>query len=192
MERGIQYLRELAMQEMVCYDPDNAQLPTDPDEVQCTQPMWRKFVRSTPSPYANALAVMDWRDKEGPTVDELACRLRQYEENLSSPLVAAVEKLSQEFQKFKENLSYSPPARTRILAIRSSCFSTRENRQRQPSGTPRLILPMHFSPSLWQQNAGHSLLLPGGVSNTPGNDCPRVETQPQHLPWTDPDCTGTG
>ncbi|GAB0209093.1 hypothetical protein GRJ2_003375000 [Grus japonensis] len=36
MERGIQYLRELAVREMVYYDPDNAQLPTDPDEVQCT------------------------------------------------------------------------------------------------------------------------------------------------------------
>ncbi|GAB0206753.1 hypothetical protein GRJ2_003140900 [Grus japonensis] len=44
MERGIQYLRELAVREMVYYDPDNAQLPTDPDEVQCTRPMWRKFV----------------------------------------------------------------------------------------------------------------------------------------------------
>ena len=39
MERGIQYLKELAMREMVYYDPDNAQLPTDPDEVQCTWPM---------------------------------------------------------------------------------------------------------------------------------------------------------
>ncbi|GAB0202188.1 hypothetical protein GRJ2_002684400 [Grus japonensis] len=36
MERSIQYLRELAVREMVYYDPDNAQLPTDPDEVQCT------------------------------------------------------------------------------------------------------------------------------------------------------------
>ncbi|GAB0189107.1 hypothetical protein GRJ2_001376000 [Grus japonensis] len=36
MKRGIQYLRELAVREMVYYDPDNAQLPTDPDEVQCT------------------------------------------------------------------------------------------------------------------------------------------------------------
>ncbi|GAB0203766.1 hypothetical protein GRJ2_002842200 [Grus japonensis] len=44
MERGIQYLRELAVREMVYYDPDNVQLPTDPDEVQCTRPMWRKFV----------------------------------------------------------------------------------------------------------------------------------------------------
>ncbi|GAB0208734.1 mitochondrial enolase superfamily member 1 [Grus japonensis] len=39
METGIQYLRELAVREMVYYDPDNAQLPTDPDEVQCTRLM---------------------------------------------------------------------------------------------------------------------------------------------------------
>ena len=40
MERGIQYLRELAVWEMVYYDPDDGQLPTDPDEVHCTRPMW--------------------------------------------------------------------------------------------------------------------------------------------------------
>jgi len=36
MEKGIQYLRELAVRELAYYDPDNEQLPTDPDEVQCT------------------------------------------------------------------------------------------------------------------------------------------------------------
>ncbi|GAB0210094.1 hypothetical protein GRJ2_003475200 [Grus japonensis] len=36
MEQGIQYLTKLALWEMVCYDPDNTQLPADPDEVQCT------------------------------------------------------------------------------------------------------------------------------------------------------------
>ncbi|GAB0178333.1 hypothetical protein GRJ2_000298600 [Grus japonensis] len=70
MERGIQYLRELAVRDMVYYGPDNAQLPTDPDEVQCTRPMWRKFVRSAPSSYANSLAVIDWKSEEAPTVDE--------------------------------------------------------------------------------------------------------------------------
>ncbi|GAB0207260.1 hypothetical protein GRJ2_003191600 [Grus japonensis] len=84
MERGIQYLRELAVREMVYYDPDNAQLPTDPDEVQCTRPMWRKFVQSAPSSYANSLAVIDWKSEEAPTVDEVAGRLQQYEESLSS------------------------------------------------------------------------------------------------------------
>jgi len=38
MEKGIQYLRELAVRELVYYDPDNAQLPTDPDEVHCNDP----------------------------------------------------------------------------------------------------------------------------------------------------------
>ncbi|GAB0207437.1 hypothetical protein GRJ2_003209300 [Grus japonensis] len=118
MERGIQYLRELAMREMVYYDPDNAQLPTDPDEVQCTRPMWRKFVRSAPSLYANSLAVMDWKSEEAPTVDEVDGRLRQYEETLSSSLISAVEKLSQDVRQLKEDRSYSPPVQTRISAVR--------------------------------------------------------------------------
>ncbi|GAB0183663.1 hypothetical protein GRJ2_000831600 [Grus japonensis] len=138
MEGGIQYLRELAVQEMVYYDPDNAQLPTDPDEVQCTQPMWRKFVRSAPSSYTNSLAVIDWKSEEAPTVDEVAGRLWQYEENLSSSLVSAVEKLSQDIRQLKEDISYSPPAQTRISAVRSKRFSAPERGYR--AYTPRGIL----------------------------------------------------
>lgn len=36
MEKGIQYLRELAVLEAIHHDPDNPQLPKDPDKVQCT------------------------------------------------------------------------------------------------------------------------------------------------------------
>ncbi|GAB0209789.1 hypothetical protein GRJ2_003444600 [Grus japonensis] len=138
MERGIQYLWELAVQEMVYYDLDNAQLPTDPDKVQRTRPTWRKFVRSTPSSYTNSLAVMDWKSKEAPTVDEVAGRLRQYEESLSSSLVSAVEKLSWDFQQFREDMSYSPPVWTSISAIRSKCSSAQERRYR--GYTPRCAL----------------------------------------------------
>ena len=92
VERGILYLRELAVRELVYYEPDNEQVPTDPDELQCTASMWRKFVRSAPSSYANSLAVVNWKGKEAPTVDEVAVRLRQYEESLSSSLVSAVNK----------------------------------------------------------------------------------------------------
>jgi len=70
MGRGIHYLRELAVWKLVYYDPDNAQLPADPDEVQCTRPMWRKFVWRAQSSYANSLAVIDWKGEEAPTVDE--------------------------------------------------------------------------------------------------------------------------
>jgi len=76
LERGIQYLRELAVRELVYYDPDDEQLPINPDEVQCTQSMWGKFVRSAPSPYANSLAVVNWKGGEAPTVDEVAVRLQ--------------------------------------------------------------------------------------------------------------------
>ncbi|GAB0206846.1 hypothetical protein GRJ2_003150200 [Grus japonensis] len=138
MERGIQYLRELAVQEMVYYDPDNAELPTDPDEVQCTQPMWWKFVRSAPSSYANSLAVMDWKSEEAPRVDEVAGRLWQYEESLSSSLVSAMEKLSQDVWQLKEDISYSPPVQTHISAVRSKCSSALERRYRPY--TPRGIL----------------------------------------------------
>jgi len=57
--------------------------------------MWRKFVWSAPSSYANSLAVVNWKGKEAPTVDEVAVRLWQYEESLSSSLVSAMEKLAQ-------------------------------------------------------------------------------------------------
>jgi len=61
MERVIQYLRGLAVRELIYYDPDDEQLPTDPEEVQCKRPTWRKFVRSAPSLYASS-----------PVVDEVA------------------------------------------------------------------------------------------------------------------------
>lgn len=42
VERGIQYLREIAILEVICSDLDNTQLPKDPDEARCKQPMWLK------------------------------------------------------------------------------------------------------------------------------------------------------
>ncbi|GAB0203451.1 hypothetical protein GRJ2_002810700 [Grus japonensis] len=114
MKRGIQCLRKVAMWEMVYYDLDNVQLPTDADEVQCTRPVWQKSVRN-----ANSFVVMDWKGKKAPTTDEVSGRLQQYKESLSSSLVLAVEKLSQKVQQLKENMSYSPPVRTSISAIRT-------------------------------------------------------------------------
>ena len=70
--KGYQYLRELAVQELAYCDTDDEQVPTDPDELQCSQSMWRKFVWSTPSSYANSLAVIDWKCEEAPTVEEVA------------------------------------------------------------------------------------------------------------------------
>ncbi|KAK4819771.1 hypothetical protein QYF61_011371 [Mycteria americana] len=93
MERGIQYLRELAVLEVIYGDLDNEQLPKDPDEVQCTRPMWQKLVWSAPASYANSLAVTIWKDRGGQSVDEVDSQLRTYEASFSSYLVLAVEKL---------------------------------------------------------------------------------------------------
>ncbi|KAK4828889.1 hypothetical protein QYF61_001447 [Mycteria americana] len=62
MERGIQYLRELAVLEVIYGDLDNEQLSKEPDEVWCTRPTWWKLVRSAPESYANSLAILTWKD----------------------------------------------------------------------------------------------------------------------------------
>ncbi|KAK4810980.1 hypothetical protein QYF61_014452 [Mycteria americana] len=137
MEKGIQYLRELAVLEVIYGDLDNERSPTDPDEVQCTRPIWQKLVQNAPSSCANSLAILTWKDRDGPTVNEAATNLREYEESISSSLVSAVEKLSQEFQRFKEDMSYSPPIRTSVSAIRSQRSSAQERGYRgyTPRGT---------------------------------------------------------
>ena len=106
------------MRELVYCDTDDEQVPTDPDELQCSQSMWRKFVRSAPCSYANSLAVVEWKGKEAPTVDEVAARLQQHEESLASSLVSAMEKLSQKVQRLKESMSYCPLVRASISAIK--------------------------------------------------------------------------
>ena len=122
MERGIQYLRELAVREQIYYDLDNPQSPTDPDEVQCVRTVGQKFVQSTPSSYANSLAATGWKEEEAPTVNEVAGQLQQYKDNPSCLCthVSAVERLSEKsenlFEKLLEKLdrSYSPPIQTSL------------------------------------------------------------------------------
>lgn len=43
-EECIQYFRELAVLEAFCSDLDNKQISKDPDDVLCTQTMWRRVV----------------------------------------------------------------------------------------------------------------------------------------------------
>jgi len=127
------------------YEPDDEQLPTDPDEVECTASMWRKFVRSAPSSYDNSLEVVNWKGEEAPTVDEVAIQLWQYEESLSSSLVSVVEKLAPEMRQMKENMSYSPPVRASVSAIRGKRSSAQEREYRgyTPRGTLWFYLHDH-------------------------------------------------
>lgn len=43
IEKGLQYLRELAVLEMIYFKSDAGDTPIDPDEVECTRPMWWKY-----------------------------------------------------------------------------------------------------------------------------------------------------
>ncbi|KAK4810684.1 hypothetical protein QYF61_007484 [Mycteria americana] len=145
MERGIQYLRELAVLEVINGDLDDEQPPKGPDEVQCTRPLWWKLVRNAPSSCANSLAILTWKDGEGTTVDEAASQLREYKESISSSLVSAVEKLSRKFQRLEEDRSYFPPVRTSVSAIRSQRSSAQERGYRgyTPRGTLWFYLRDH-------------------------------------------------
>lgn len=74
------------------------------------------------------------------TVDEMVHHLWQYEENLSfsqRTCFSAVERLSQEFQQFKADMSYSPPVWNSILSINSKHSFAREGEYRRysPMGT---------------------------------------------------------
>ncbi|KAK4810705.1 hypothetical protein QYF61_007679 [Mycteria americana] len=122
------------MLEVVYGDLDDEQLSKDPDEVKCTRPTWWKLLRSAPASYANSLAILTWKDRDGPMVDEAASQLHEYKEIISSSLVSAVEKL---VQQLKEDRSYSPPE--------SVFFCSRERQYRgyTPRGTLWFYLHDH-------------------------------------------------
>lgn len=108
-------------------DPDSEWLSQGLNDVKCLWPTWRKSVWNAPSLYANTLTIIVWKDDKIPMVDTVGSLLRQYEENLCSSLWAfPVEKLSQEFQQFKDNMSYFPAVWTRIPAIGSKYSSALE------------------------------------------------------------------
>lgn len=71
-----QYPRALVVLE-VSYTAnlDNEQLHQDLDDIKCSRLMWQKCVQSAPSPYANALAVLTWKDCKKPKTDEVASLL---------------------------------------------------------------------------------------------------------------------
>ncbi|KAM6340308.1 uncharacterized protein FN964_011708 [Alca torda] len=141
IEKGIKYLREMAVKEVIYGDWE---VNVDPDEMPCRKPMLRKFVQSAPPMYSHTLSVLIWGgdDDDSLTVNEVASRMRQYEDSLSRPLtVAAVEKLTEKTEKLFDKLfdklsrmeqrSYSPPARTRVAAIRRRPHPPRPTQRKQ-------------------------------------------------------------
>ena len=117
-EKGIKYLREMAVQEIIHSNP---QTIVDPDEAPSTRPLLWKFLQSAPSTYAHSLAIFTLVQKDrAVTVGEVANKLRQLEDSISSSLqacVSAVEKLTEK-SFWMEDRFNSLPALARATAIR--------------------------------------------------------------------------
>jgi len=73
MEKGIKYLRELAVGEIIHSD---TQRVVDNDEVPYTLALLQKVVQSAPSTYACSLAIFKFtQDEEAVTVGEVADKM---------------------------------------------------------------------------------------------------------------------
>lgn len=71
MGKGIQYLRELAMVEMIYgVNLDENTKSQGSDDMVCTQPIRWRIVQNAPSSKICTLTGMNWKDIKRPTVDE--------------------------------------------------------------------------------------------------------------------------
>lgn len=61
---------------------------SNPDNIQCTQNIWQKFLQSVPMSYANSLGVMSWKEGEQ-NVDYVVTK-QIYEETISTLLQVCV------------------------------------------------------------------------------------------------------
>ncbi|PKU31763.1 glycine dehydrogenase mitochondrial-like [Limosa lapponica baueri] len=82
MDEGIQYLRELAVLEVIYNDLDHGEVSKNLEDVLCTWAMRRKVIQSAPASYSNSLATMYCPDMDTPTVERLSSWLQNFEENL--------------------------------------------------------------------------------------------------------------
>lgn len=115
MEKDIQYVRELAVVEMIHgINLDDNTHSQDPDDVICMCAT-RRAVQN--APYHLPAPWQEWTGKVTKDQWWMKWLFWQYEESTSSSLqacISAVEKLSQEIQQFKDKMSCSPPVQTSI------------------------------------------------------------------------------
>ncbi|GAB0208965.1 hypothetical protein GRJ2_003362200 [Grus japonensis] len=100
-DEGIQYLRELAVLEVIYSDPEDDEVSKDLEDVLCTRAVWRKRIQS--APVSNSLAAMYCLDMDTPTVEKGSTWLQNFEENLctSSSLQASALAVRGNHRKWK-------------------------------------------------------------------------------------------
>jgi len=69
---SIQYLRELAVPEVIYSDLDDDEVSKDPEDVLYTRAMWRKVIQGALASYSNSLAAMYCPDMDTPTVERVS------------------------------------------------------------------------------------------------------------------------
>ncbi|KAJ7412315.1 hypothetical protein BTVI_46736 [Pitangus sulphuratus] len=80
-EEGVQYLRELAMFELIYCNPDYYDI-LDPTNLPCTNPMWRKVIKGAPAPCVNCLISVFHPRKDEPDVETMCQWIWSIAENL--------------------------------------------------------------------------------------------------------------
>uniref|UniRef100_A0A8U7N6I3 Uncharacterized protein n=1 Tax=Corvus moneduloides TaxID=1196302 RepID=A0A8U7N6I3_CORMO len=83
-DEGIQYLRELAVLEIVYRDLKSDRVPEDPEDASCTMAMWRKVVQSAPASYSSSLVSLYHPQMDTPTIEMASSWLRNVEETLGT------------------------------------------------------------------------------------------------------------
>ena len=81
-DKGIPYLRELAVLEVIYGDLDNGEVSKDSEDVLCMQAMWRKVTQNALASCSNTLAARYCLDTDTPTVVRVSSLLQNFEEDL--------------------------------------------------------------------------------------------------------------
>jgi len=112
IEKGIQYLTEIAVVEMLYYPvfvPNDPRQDHDPERVRGTPDIWQKFTRTAPERYTGTLAAMldRYEDQQRPPVFELILMLQNFEQKLlpSNAFISAISQVTDRLDKKQEQLS---------------------------------------------------------------------------------------
>ncbi|KAJ7396577.1 hypothetical protein BTVI_143875 [Pitangus sulphuratus] len=80
-EEGIQYLRELAMLELIYCNPDYYNC-LEPEKISCTELMWRQVIKGAPASFVDCLIVVYNPKTDELNVDTMCSWIRTIAENL--------------------------------------------------------------------------------------------------------------
>ena len=108
MEKGIHYLREYTVVEMLHSPtllPDEPDQEHDPERVRYTPNMWHMFTKTAPERYAITFAAMYGRGEGRPFINELNNKIQDFELHLTSLQAcgSSITKLAEKLDRMESN-----------------------------------------------------------------------------------------